>query len=76
MKKYPIKFTKDYARLELPSPSGELYSKYVRGTKEQIALCQKWKGQSITLEKLEQNRNQVNTNGAKNASDIIRKLMN
>ncbi len=30
----------------------------------------------LILEKLEQDRNQVNTNGAKNASDIIRKLMN
>jgi len=30
----------------------------------------------LILEKLEQKRNQVNTNGAKNASDIIRKLMN
>ena len=30
----------------------------------------------LILEKLEQNRNQVNTNGAKNASDIIRELMN
>jgi len=29
----------------------------------------------LILEKLEQMRNQVNTNGAKNASDIIRKLM-
>jgi len=29
----------------------------------------------LILEKLEQKRNQVNTNGAKNASDIIRKLM-
>lgn len=30
----------------------------------------------LILEKLEQKRNRVNTNGAKNASDIIRKLMN
>jgi len=30
----------------------------------------------LILEKFEQKRNQVNTNGAKNASDIIRKLMN
>ncbi len=30
----------------------------------------------LILEKLEQKRNQVNTNGAKNASDIIKKLMN
>jgi len=30
----------------------------------------------LILEKLEQKRNQLNTNGAKNASDIIRKLMN
>jgi len=30
----------------------------------------------LILEKLEEKRNQVNTNGAKNASDIIRKLMN
>ncbi len=30
----------------------------------------------LILEKLEEERNQVNTNGAKNASDIIRKLMN
>ena len=30
----------------------------------------------LILEKLEQKRNYVNTNGAKNASDIIRKLMN
>ena len=30
----------------------------------------------LILEKLEQQRNQVNTDGAKNASDIIRKLMN
>jgi len=30
----------------------------------------------LILEKLEQKRNQVNTNGAKNASDIIRELMN
>jgi len=30
----------------------------------------------LILEKLEQKRNQVNTNGAKNAADIIRKLMN
>jgi len=29
----------------------------------------------LILEKLEQKRNQVNTNGAKNASDIIKKLM-
>jgi len=29
----------------------------------------------LILEKLEQTRNQVNTNGAKNASDVIRKLM-
>ena len=32
--------------------------------------------ESIILEKLEQNRNQVNTDGAKKASDIISKLMN
>lgn len=31
---------------------------------------------SLILEKLEQKRNQVNSNGAKNASDIIKKLMN
>ena len=30
----------------------------------------------LILEKLEEKRNQVNTNGAKNASNIIRKLMN
>ena len=30
----------------------------------------------LILEKLEEKRNQVNTDGAKNASDIIRKLMN
>ena len=30
----------------------------------------------LILEKLEQKRNQVNTNGAKNASNIIRELMN
>ena len=30
----------------------------------------------LILEKLEQKRNQVNTNGAKNASNIIKKLMN
>jgi len=30
----------------------------------------------LILEKLEEKRNQVNTNGAKNASDIIRELMN
>jgi UDP-N-acetylglucosamine--N-acetylmuramyl-(pentapeptide) pyrophosphoryl-undecaprenol N-acetylglucosamine transferase len=30
----------------------------------------------LILERLEQKRNQVNTNGAKNASDIIRKLRN
>ena len=30
----------------------------------------------LILEKLEQKRNQVNTNGAKNASDIIKKLRN
>jgi len=31
---------------------------------------------SLILEKLEQKRNQVDSNGAKNASDIIKKLMN
>jgi len=31
---------------------------------------------ALILEKLEQKRNQANTNGAKNASDIIRELMN
>ena len=30
----------------------------------------------LILEKLEEKRNQVNTDGAKNASNIIRKLMN
>ena len=30
----------------------------------------------LILEKLEQKRNQVNPNGAKNASNIIRELMN
>ena len=30
----------------------------------------------LVLEKLDEERNQVNTDGAKNASSIIRKLMN